>query len=212
MALVCTCGTQLPDNARFCHHCGKPQREQDIAREADPPPLPETPVPFPRESQPLLNAVGFGNPMAVRVALLCGSLSALLNALPFVSFGCCLWMIGAGFLAVHLYGRRTGLMLEIRQGTRLGGMTGLFGFVITVVLTFVSLALAGATGGLRETLRQSMERISAQDEVTRQVIDFLTSPAGLAISLVLYLMLGFLAMVSLAMAGGALGAKVLERD
>jgi hypothetical protein len=211
MALVCSCGAQLPDNARFCLNCGKPQREHDLLREAAP--EPEAPPPAVPSEAPAAPPVSFGNPIALRVSLLCASLSAMLNSLPVVGLGCCLWMIGAGFLAVYLYGRRTGLLLAVRQGARLGGMTGLLSFVITMVLIALSLAVeGGAGGGIRNALQESMKRFSGQDETTRQVIAFLASPAGLAITLITYLGLGFCAMISLAMAGGALGAKVLERE
>ena len=211
MALVCSCGAQLPDNARFCLNCGKPQREHDLLREAIP--IPEAPplaIPSEVAAPP---PVSFGNPIALRVSLLCASLSAMLNSLPVVGLGCCLWMIGAGFLAVYLYGRRTGLLLAVRQGARLGGMTGLLSFVITMVLIALSLAAEGEAGsGIRQKIQESMKQFSGQDEATRQVIAFLASPTGLAITLVTYLCLGFCVMISLAMAGGALGAKVLERE
>ena len=42
----CTCGAALPEDARFCHKCGKPQYEEDIARlnavDEPPPPPPFT--------------------------------------------------------------------------------------------------------------------------------------------------------------------------
>ena len=106
MALICSCGAELPDNARFCHHCGKPQREEDLS------PAPELAVPAPAAAPDAGPGVNFGNPVALRVALLCGSLSALLNAIPFVSFGCCIWITGAGFLAAYLYARRAGVMVN----------------------------------------------------------------------------------------------------
>jgi hypothetical protein len=82
-----------------------------------------------------------------------------------------------------------------------------------MVLIALSLTVeGGAGGGIRNALQESMKRFSGQDEATRQVIAFLTSPTGLAITLVTYLGLGFCVMISLAMAGGALGAKVLERE
>jgi len=209
MALICSCGAELPDDARFCHRCGKPQRENDFvagapAPEAIPPPDPPAP--------PALLRVSFSNPIAMRVALLCASLSALLNFIPLVSFGCCLWITGAGFLASVLYVRRTGLMLSVGDGARLGGITGLLNFVLGLVLTSFTLLAARAGGGVREALRKSMERIPAQDEVTRQVVEFLTSPTGLAVVLLSYVVLGFILIVSLATAGGALGAKVMEKE
>src|SRR5262245_38576538 len=98
--MVCSCGAQLPDNARFCHSCGKPQRESDQLRET----LPPAPAYAEQEgpAKPTAPPINFGNPVAIRVALLCASLSALLNAVPVVGWGCCLWMAGAGFLAVFV--------------------------------------------------------------------------------------------------------------
>jgi uncharacterized membrane protein (DUF485 family) len=211
MALYCTCGTELPDNARFCFHCGKPQREEDLS--------PKVEADEGARAAALSSAmaaaappVNFSNPVAVRVALLCASLSALLNVIPFVSFGCCLWISGAGFLSAVLYSRRMGLMLSVNDGARLGWLTGLLSFVISLVLTALNLLLVRSAGGIREILSQSIERMPAQDEVARQVRDFLASPAGLSIFLVSYIVLGFLMMVSLAVAGGALGAKVMEKE
>ncbi|MBI3695698.1 MAG: zinc ribbon domain-containing protein [Acidobacteria bacterium] len=209
MALICSCGAELPDHARFCLSCGKPQRENDFVGGM----TAEEPVPpAPALAPPVLSSVSFSNPIAVRVALLCASLSALLNFIPLVSFGCCLWVSGAGFLASVLYIRRTGLMLSVGDGARLGGITGLLTFVIGLVLTAFTLLAARAGGGVREALRQSMERIPAQDAVTRQMVEFLTSSAGLAVVLLSYVVLGLLLIVSLATAGGALGAKVMEKD
>ena len=31
----CTCGAELPPDARFCHRCGKPQREEVIPETAE---------------------------------------------------------------------------------------------------------------------------------------------------------------------------------
>src|SRR5437762_1898377 len=145
MALICTCGTELPDRARFCFSCGKPQREEDIAfaertAAAAAPSLPE-----PTAAPP----ISFANPVAVRVALLCASLSALLNVIPIVSFGCCLWVSGAGFISAVLYSRRTGLMLSVGEGARMGRLTGLINFAIALVLTAMNFALAGGGKGIR---------------------------------------------------------------
>lgn len=200
----------MPDNARFCHNCGKPQREGDLVEREPEGPAP--PAPQPVEAAPGAG-IHFGNPVALRVALLCGSLSALLNAIPIVSFGCCVWITGAGFMAAYLYGRRTGLMLQVREGARLGGMTGLLCFVVSIVFTALNFALARAAGtNFRDIMQQAMEKMPAQDPSARQVLEFLMSPAGLVVFLLIYLVMSFLAMVSLSMAGGALGAKVMEKD
>jgi len=44
--------------------------------------------------------------LAWKGALLSGVGAALLTAIPIVSVGCCLWMLGAGALSVSLYQKR----------------------------------------------------------------------------------------------------------
>jgi hypothetical protein len=204
MAQLCSCGAELPDNARFCHRCGKPQREEDAG--AQPPPIVVQP------EAALRPAINFGNPAALRIALLCASISALLNSIPIVSFGCCLWFLGAGFFSVFLYSRRSGLMLSVGEGARMGWMTGLFNFVLGVVFIALTLVLTRG-GGLHEAFRKSMSRVPATDDATRQVMEFLTeNPVGLSIMVLTYLFLALLVTLSLTIAGGALGAKAMEKD
>ena len=35
MPEFCTCGAELPPDARFCHRCGKPQREETALETVD---------------------------------------------------------------------------------------------------------------------------------------------------------------------------------
>ena len=69
----CTCGAQLPEDALFCHKCGKPQREIVSVDEPEvvpaPPPIPVAAV------QPLV--ISFHNGPAVRIALGMGFLAFL---------------------------------------------------------------------------------------------------------------------------------------
>lgn len=216
MAIFCTCGAELPDSARFCLRCGKPQREEDLASAAAA--LPETAAP-PAASAPVAGlplgspAVNFSNPIAVRIALLCASLIALLNVIPFVSFGCCLWISGGGFVSAVLYARRTGFTLSVRDGARLGWLTGLLTFAITLILTTLNFVLLRSAGGIREQIRQSLEKMPSQDQASRQVlINFLSSTSGLATLMLTYVLFGFFLIVCLAIAGGAMGAKVMEKE
>src|SRR5580704_9171424 len=68
----CTCGARLPEDALFCHKCGKPQRDDLIqqdqpADQPSPPPLLPPPVPTPR-----FPPIGFQNGPAVRIAVIYG--------------------------------------------------------------------------------------------------------------------------------------------
>ncbi len=156
----------------------------------------------------------FGNPAAFRTALLWGSVSALLRAIPIVSLGCCVWVAGAGFGAAFTFSRRTGLALAPRDGARLGWMTGLLGFVINLVLDALNFAILRASGAnIGELMRQAVEKMPMQDDAARQMMERLfNSPALLGVVVFISLVLTFFITVALAMAGGALGAKVLEKE
>src|SRR5580658_8494432 len=66
--------------------------------------------------------------LAWKGALLCGVGAAILSAIPIVSLGCCLWMLGAGALAVMLYQRQVpGTLITPGMGMRLGALAGVFG-------------------------------------------------------------------------------------
>src|SRR5580658_6163261 len=105
---TCTCGATLPPNARFCHVCGKPQRDEPVmhaaAEQAAPPPVVAAPPPA------VISAlsVNFHNPVAVRVGLMMAAIASLLSCMPYLSLGFFIWWVSAGFFSVYLYRRRTG--------------------------------------------------------------------------------------------------------
>src|SRR2546427_9063086 len=77
----CSCGAQLPEDARFCHKCGKPQREE-IVVEQPPSPLPAAAPALDAAAWP--GAPSFHHPVAVRVGLFVASIATFLClALPF---------------------------------------------------------------------------------------------------------------------------------
>jgi hypothetical protein len=198
----CTCGARLPEDALFCHKCGKRQRGEDPLAELliPPPPLPP-PIPAPQ-----FPPIGFHNGPAVLIALLTGVLSVTLTmVLGMLRVPAALipGMMAAGFLAVFLYRRRTGQRLSILHGAHLGWISGLFGFAIIAVLSALSLSDPANLAALHEQLKASL---AAQNAAP--MLDTLWGPslvfAGLLISFVLFTVLPAF--------GGALGAKLLDRD
>src|SRR5437588_5916791 len=117
MPEYCTCGARLVEDARFCHRCARPTRESEQAAEAPP---------APAAAQSTLQAriaqipVNFRNPVARRVAFLISLAIMLLTMIPVVNL---LSVLGAGWGAVLLYRRLTGLSLSVRAGARLGSIT-----------------------------------------------------------------------------------------
>src|SRR5712691_7573897 len=135
MADFCTCGAQLPPDARFCHKCGRPQYA-DALTEAVPAPSPEIPSGIPDHKDAPL-PVNFHNRLAVRIGLSVASIAAPLSWA--LLLGAVVWMFIAGFLSVFFYRRRTAQFLTVRSGARLGWMTGVLSFVILTVLFTITI-------------------------------------------------------------------------
>jgi hypothetical protein len=206
----CTCGAQLPPDARFCHKCGKPQYDyMPAVEEAEPEPVP----PPLSELQPLRLAtdIGFHNGLAVRIGFV-AAIGAVLIAmlpvpLPFVRLP--IAFVAAGFLAVFLYSRRTGQTLSIRSGARMGWITGVFSFTLVTVLFTVATVAVSSQGGFVQQIRSQFPANDARADMIQQALN---SPAMIAGLVVLYLMLFFVVFTALPIIGGALGAKVLAKE
>jgi len=199
----CTCGAQLPDDARFCHKCGKPQRDEPLLVEEQPvidvPPAP--PLPVAAEPPP----ISFRNAAAVRVALATGIPVFLLSA--FAGPLALAVPVAGGFFAVYLYRRRTGQKISVLAGARLGWISGIIVFtILTMLLTLMVLMLSQPD--LLQQMRDQMAKMSSisQEEVTRR-IELLRTPSSLALAL----LDAFLSYTLLTALGGAVGAKFLSR-
>ncbi len=146
----CTCGAALPEDARFCHKCGKPQYEEDIIRLAAQETA-ATPVPTPTAvaTAPTVARIGFGNLRAVLITMGVAALSlvvlylALLLMPPLAPVILC----AAGFAAATFYKKQTLESLTKGGGAFLGLMTGLWLFlVVAICLIVVSVELSSPAG------------------------------------------------------------------
>lgn len=192
----------MPPDALFCHKCGKPQREL-LAPEAPVQPVQEErprflpPPAALREALPL----NFRNAAAVRIALVVAAGSTLVFFfLPFLN-----WVFG-GFFAVFFYRRRTGSLLNLGAGMRMGWITGVLAFALYIVP--FALQLPRMSGLVQERLRG----MSADPAIIAQMVGFFQSGTGMAMVVAFTLAAMFLIITFLSMAGGALGAKVVGRQ
>jgi hypothetical protein len=202
----CTCGAKLPEDARFCHKCGRPTREEPVLVEE----APLAAVILPAPPAPQFPPIGFRNAPAVRAALLSGVLGFLLLIVSSrlqVPAAFALGLVAAGFMAVYLYQRRTGQKLSVAHGAHLGWISGIFGFTITAVLLAGVLA-ALSDPALLQTMRDQYKSSAASQVDIDQVIQELRSPSGLLAAVALM----FLMFTVLPACGGALGAKLLDRE
>jgi hypothetical protein len=153
MPETCTCGSQLPPDAVFCHKCGKPQREIVVVEpEAPtPPPLPPpTPVILaPMESAP----VNFRNMDAVKTSLMAAVLATLLSFLPIVN------CILAGYFAVLFYRRRIRQSVDVISGARIGWLTGLMAFPMLSAVVALELHSPSVLETMTATQKASYQQV-----------------------------------------------------
>jgi len=203
----CTCGAQLPPDARFCHKCGKPQREEDLNLEPAAEVVQPTPAPtqLPAPTAVAEAPIDFRNAMAVRVGFLTALLASLFNAM--LVYACPVWLLMAGFLCVYFYQRRTGQVLTVSNGARMGWITGLFSFVIFTVLFTLSFVAQVRSGELLKNLSDVPFFQGSADQLRELFAD----PLYLAFNVLVSLAVLFVVFTTLSIAGGALGAKMLSR-
>jgi hypothetical protein len=202
MAEYCTCGAQLPEDALFCHKCGKPQREivaPEVEANTYPTALtaPVVDVPPPPRPQPL--PLNFHNPIAVRIALVAAVSATMLGMLlPFVS-----WLAG-GFFAVYLYCRKTGFRLDVLAGVKIGWITGLILYGFSAVVFTASQVPDALSGHPGKTMLEQMKNSPFQDPAMTSM--FQSDPVK---GILILLGAMFVFVTCLSMAGGALGAKLV---
>lgn len=167
------------------------------------PPGSTLPPPLPAEPE-----IGFANSLALRVSLLAASITAfifnLLGVLPAEvrGFGM-ITLIGAGgMLAVFLYKRRSGALVTVVGGARLGWITGVFCFLIMLVLFTISVVLADSNA-----LAAAMKEMSTDPQVGAELKRILADRDSTIAMAGLAMLLLFVTMSMMSSIGGALGAK-----
>ena len=199
----CTCGAELPPDARFCHKCGKPQRDEPLLVEeppAAPPPPPPVAVPL---------QIGFRNPLAFRIGFLSALLAFLLTLL--VSPACPVWLAAAGFLGVYLYRRRSGESLSARSAAKMGWITGVLTFLVfSLPAVFAYLDEIASTDYIAH-MRQQLNSWAFPVQVQNQMIASMQTPAGMAAQVVTLLVMLFALATLLPLLGSLVAGKVLGR-
>lgn len=141
----CTCGAVLPEDARFCHKCGKPQFEEylaaaDAEQASETTGVPPATVPSAARSSALPNAISFKNSRAVVISLVVAA-GAMVCFFPIAVLAPALFpffLCAVGFVAVRVYKGRSAETLSTSAGARLGWMTGLWIFLVFAVLLTLS--------------------------------------------------------------------------
>jgi hypothetical protein len=194
------------ENALFCHRCGKAQREL-FSDEDGPAPVVAEPVPVIAAAIASPLPVSFSNTLALRLCFLIASVASVLDSIPAVQLLCIVWSVGAGFLAVMLYRRATGQAISMRNGVRMGWITGVLNSLILTVLTTISVASNSAE--LNAAFHEQVRLKAPNDPAALAVIE---NPYFLATGIIMMLFFMFVLVTGACIAGGALGARMVRDD
>ena len=200
----CTCGAQLPLDALFCHKCGKPQRDlvaPEIEANTFPTAASQVVAEGPPPSKPQPLPLNFRNPIAVRIAVVAAVGATLLLVLLPLN-----WM-GAGFLAVYLYCRKTGFRLDVASGVKIGWITGLIAYCFYAIVFTARLLPDAVSGSLGKALLEQMKNSLQDPAKIQEAAKIVADNPGAVIFLLLVML--FVLVTCLSMAGGALGAKLV---
>jgi hypothetical protein len=110
--------------------------------------------------------------------------------------------VGSGFFAVYLYRARSGKPLSVLSGARLGWITGVFSFLILLVLITITF-LALSDPGFKAAMQKELEKAGKPAEL--QVLE---RPAEVMLGFATI----FVTLAMMASVGGAMGAKVLGSE
>jgi hypothetical protein len=216
----CTCGALPPDDARFCHKCGRPLRDEPVAlpeEPEEPEEIPPTLSPRAESQRSKLSpqeppSIGFHNPVAVRVGLFGAAMASLLNIMPVIGLGCPLWLLAAGFFSAYLYSRRTQSILNVREGARVGWITGVFSFAIYVVIFTIGFISMTRRGGLAALDREQLAQIPWLTGDIEETLRLMQDPSFQVIGLILSLLFLFVLFAMVPLLGGALAARIMQKD
>jgi hypothetical protein len=208
------CGAAVEDGVPFCPHCSAPQiRVAGPAVVVQAGAEAEAPLPEAAVYRPAVPPGQIDWPLALAPALQAGFIAAILMIIPLgASLG--LGMLAAGFLAVLLYRRRVpSANLGAGMGAKLGAVSGAIGFALFGVLTAIETAVLHNGGELRAQLLKAVEQAAARnpDPQAQQMLQYIKSPEGLALMMVLALAVMFVIFLIFSSLGGAVGAAILHR-
>lgn len=189
------CGTELPDEARFCLQCGSPvEKEQPPA-----PPRPQAPLPELDFVQPALSG---------------GMFLGFLSSIPFISAGnclCCMWVLLGGGIATMMLTKQRPSGITYGDGAFGGVLSGLFG---AVVGTVVQMSFRAIASQLFVSQQQELERIWQQIGAPGPIPDWLVRAMSgeiSAVTVIVTFISNLIAYSLFAMIGGILTVAILEK-
>ncbi len=147
-------------------------------------------------------------------AIMAGICAGVLSGVPLINICCCLWMAGGGMLAVYFFYLKAGQPLtNIRDGTRLGMLTGFFGFLVALFVNiFSQLMIHRGIHGVISRYREQIEKSPmASDPQSRDLLAWALTPTGMVGLFLTGMLIFLIAFLMLSAVGGALGVRLMRR-
>jgi hypothetical protein len=207
------CGQAVEEGVAFCPHCGAPQIRVVVS---EPPVATDSAssshnLPAPSAAQDNSFAPSIRWSQATRpcaLAALVGSLLTSLGLNPFVA------MLGVGFLAVVFYRqRRPGTQANAVVGAGLGAFSGVLWFVISSIAGGLVVFAMHKEPELHDEVLKKIQQAAAgnNDPQVQALLEYVKTPGGFAMVVILSLILVFFAAMILGSMGGALGGAIFGR-
>ena len=207
------CGAAVDEGIAFCPQCNAPQIRVAVGDAIASPTIDsglEIKPPGSYKDGLQLTALQWHH--ALPAAALAGLIAAVMMLIPVGAFG--LGMLASGALAVMFYRRRNPVAnVTPGIGARLGALSGALGFGIFAIFTATEMLIFRSGGQLRDALLQAIQQSAARssDPQAQQMLEYLKTPQGLALMMVLGLIVMGLAFLIFSSLGGALAAALLRR-
>jgi len=212
------CAQAVEEGVPFCPHCSAPQIRVVIAEPVlAPAASADTQAEQESASLPASQTVPvLAVPMRWSQAVQPCALAALIASVAMLLklMAPLLAVLGAGFLAVAFYRRRSpGITIRAAAGAPLGALCGLFCFGMSAILGALQVAVLHKGGEIRQFMLDAIQQTAVRlpDPEYQPGLDFMRSPTGLVFMMVCLLIVVLLAFLVLASLGGALGGAILGR-
>ncbi len=204
------CGASVEEGTAFCPHCNAPQIRVATTEILQPGAQVPTLEEIPHTATGATSSIDWSRALAPAIWGALVAISLIVTRL--AAFG--IAMLAAGALAVVFYHRRNpSANLSSGAGARLGAVSGALGFgILTIVFAF-GIAVLHTGAELRQKMLDAVQQAAARssDPQAAQAVEFLKTPQGLVVAMILGLILTFVAFVFFAGLGGVVGAVLLRR-
>ena len=137
----------------------------------------------------------------------------VLSAIPGVSCGCCIWIIGGGILAAYLFIKESPAMVTLGQGVLLGLFAGIVGTVVFALFQIPMLLISPESSvEMVKQVQSLMDQWPGFPPESREEFSKLAAREGfIYILYISSIFVQFFTNCLLAMLGGALGVAIFEK-